>query len=127
LLGGKSAFFKALGEGFAFEAFHDEVVDAVLMPDVVKHADVWMIQRGDGSCFALESLLRDWVGSELRRKNFNGDGSIEARVFGTVDFAHATGSQRGDDFIGTKLGAGNERHKLGDYTPEGLPVSQSKG
>ena len=37
---------------------HDEVMDAVLHPDVVERADVRMIQAGDNPGFALEALER---------------------------------------------------------------------
>ena len=41
-------------ERLAFEALHDEEVDAVLAADVVERADVRVIEAGDDLGFALE-------------------------------------------------------------------------
>jgi len=35
---------------------HNQVVDAVLLPDVVESADMGMIEAGDGSGFRFESF-----------------------------------------------------------------------
>ena len=57
----QGAFFKALGESFSFDAFHYEVVDAVLLADVMQNANVGMVQTGNGFCLALEALAANWV------------------------------------------------------------------
>jgi hypothetical protein len=41
------SFFETLCEGFAFHALHHNVIDAVLMADIVQHADVWVIEAGN--------------------------------------------------------------------------------
>src|SRR5690348_14496164 len=42
----------------------------------------------------------------------DGDGAGEARVAGLVDFAHATGADRGQDLVGAESGAGREGHEI---------------
>jgi hypothetical protein len=49
--------FQALGQSFALQALHHQIIDAVLVPDVVQHANVRMIELRDDLCFALKSLL----------------------------------------------------------------------
>jgi len=44
---------------------HDEKVDPVLMPNVVKRADVRMVQCGDRTCLALESLAHSRVVADV--------------------------------------------------------------
>jgi hypothetical protein len=51
--------------------------------DIVKLADVGVIQRGHGSRFALEAFGESGLG------DFDGDGAVQAGVGGFVDFAHA--------------------------------------
>ena len=50
------AFRQSLRERLAFEVLHDQIVDAVLVADVVKRADVRMVERSDRFGFALEPL-----------------------------------------------------------------------
>ncbi len=39
-----------------YQVFHDQVVDAVLLSDVIKSADMRMIEAGNGSCFAFKAF-----------------------------------------------------------------------
>ncbi len=99
---------QSVGEGVPFDVLHDHEVDAVLAADVVKSADVGVIQAGDGTGFSLESLPDFGMAGYVRRKDFDGDGAIEPGVFGLVDFTHATCTERCEDFVGTQFGAGIE-------------------
>ena len=60
--------------------------------NVVERADVRMIELRDRARFSLEALPRFHVLGEMLGKNFDGDGSIEARVDGLVDLSHAAGA-----------------------------------
>ena len=51
------------------------------------------------------------IRGELRGKDFDGYGAIQARVARTVHFAHAPGAERGKYFIGAKVSAWGKRHK----------------
>ena len=39
-------------------------------------------------------------------KNFDGDGAVEAGVFGFVDFTHPAGAERRQDFVRTEPASG---------------------
>ncbi|MEA2570271.1 MAG: hypothetical protein QOI24_2272 [Acidobacteriota bacterium] len=47
-----------VGQRFAIEVLHHEVVDSILMADVVQHADVRVIEPGDGARLAVEALFQ---------------------------------------------------------------------
>src|SRR5207253_1610501 len=91
-----------VGERLPLQVLHDEVVDAVLMPDVVERADVRMVQPRDRPRLPLETLAQRRARGELRRQDFDGDVAAEARVAGAIDLAHAAGAERRDDFVGTE-------------------------
>ena len=84
----------------ALDVLHHQVI----RPDIVKLADVRMIQRRDGAGFALETL------AELGLGNLDGDDAIKARVAGLIHFAHPAGAERGKDFVRAEFVAGRERH-----------------
>ena len=62
---GERPFRQSLRQTLAIEVLHDEKVDPVLMPDVVKRADVRMVQCGDRTCLALESLAHSRVVADV--------------------------------------------------------------
>jgi hypothetical protein len=49
-----------------------------------------MGQRGNGTRFALESLLSSRIVGKMRGQNLNSYGALQPRVAGTVHFSHAT-------------------------------------
>jgi hypothetical protein len=81
-----------------------------LMTDVVQHADVRMIQAGDGFRFTLEALFAYWIGGKLRRQNLDRHSALKAHVPRTVDLAHAARAQRRKDFIRPEATARVQRH-----------------
>ena len=93
-------FQQPLRQRLAFEIFHHQEINAVLLADVVERADVRMIQAGDGLRFALEPLAQFGTICKMRRQNLDGDNSIEAGIAGFVDLAHATRTDSGEDFVG---------------------------
>ena len=68
-------------------------------------ADMWMIQRGNGAGFALETLLEFGIVGEMSRENLDSYSAIEARVFRPVDFSHTAGAERGLNFVRSKFRA----------------------
>ena len=66
-----------------------------------------MVEGGDGSGFAFEAI------AEVRGGEFDGDGAVEAGINGSVDLAHAAGSEEGFDFVGAELGGVGARDGLG--------------
>src|SRR5215467_14157019 len=82
------AAFESRGECLAFKVFHDQVLDAVVMADVIQRADVGMSQPGHRACLTLKALLELTVRSKLRREDLDCDGTIETDVAGFVDLSH---------------------------------------
>ena len=75
---------------------------------IVEHADVRVVQAGDGLGFALKARLDLRVTSDLRGQNLDRDLAIESNVAGAVDLAHATFSEFPGDFVISE-GATNQR------------------
>src|SRR5438128_11520779 len=71
---------QALGERLAFEKFHDEVIRAVLLADVIQRAYMRMIQRSDRLHFPLEAGPRLGLRGDLRRKNLDRHRPMKPRV-----------------------------------------------
>ena len=46
----------------------------------------------------------------MRRENFDGDVTPQARIVASIHFSHAPGTERGKDFIRTEASARNKRH-----------------
>ena len=56
LIGWQRTFDQTIGERFAFDQLHHQIIEPVLMAYVVKSADVRVIETRHCSRFALESL-----------------------------------------------------------------------
>jgi hypothetical protein len=110
LVHGQCAFAQALGESFSFKKLHDQEIGAILAADVVELTNVGMVQRRDGASLTLHTQLEFRGSGKVRSKNLDGDDTVETRVAGTVDFAHAARAEGADDLVGTELGAGAQGH-----------------
>ena len=86
----------------ALEQLHHEIRTALVLADVIDRADVRMVDRRDGARLTVEPFERDRVAGDGRRKDFDRDVAIEPGVAGAIDFAHATGTDRLEDFVGTE-------------------------
>ena len=102
LLERERAALQGFVEGPPLEVLHDEVVGVALASDVVKGADVWMRQLGDGPRLAFEALADGRRRHEARRQNLDRDGAPEAGVAPAVHLAHAAGAERRDDLVGSQ-------------------------
>ena len=65
-----------------------------------------MIERGDDSRFALEAF------GEIFFRDFDGYDAVETRVAGFVDFAHASGAEGSQDFVGAETGSWCQWHSV---------------
>ena len=101
---------QAIGEGFAFEILEHQVVEIAVAANVVDGTDVGIVQRGNRARLLLETASRLRIGGECAGEHFDGNRPIEPSVTRAVDLAHATRTNRGDDFIRAKTCAGLERH-----------------
>src|SRR6202521_5090544 len=110
LLHRQRTFFQARGQRFAFDIFHYQEVDALLATNIVKNADVRMIQAGNSFRFVLEALPQNGIAGKMRRQNLDGDGALQTR---------AARAQRRDDLVRTEFRAIRQRHLWdGVYTRE---------
>ena len=83
----------------AIQELHGDEHAAVFFADVINGADVGMVQRRSGLRLAPEAfqrlrVLRDVVGQELE-----GDETVQARVLGLVDHAHAAAAELSEDAV----------------------------
>ncbi len=104
-------------KGFALKKLKHEEGGEMILADVVKSADVGMIQRGGGAGLTFETLagfgftrLRRLVDAK-RGEEFQRDHAAQTDVFGLVDHTHATRAERFDDLIAADGGA-EERIRL---------------
>jgi hypothetical protein len=70
-----------------------------------------MRELRDRVCLALEACASVGIAGDVRREDLDGDGAIEAGVFGAVDLAHPSYADEGLNFVGTEAGAGGQRHR----------------
>jgi hypothetical protein len=101
---------QAIGQSLAFEVFHDQKVGAVLRADVVKCADIRVLERGNSFGLALHALLQFRVRGKMRRQNLDGNGAVEPGVLGPIHLTHATRAERRFDFVGAKSRARGQSH-----------------
>ena len=108
---GKCAALESLGERLPFEVLHDEKIDAVFAPNIVKRADVRMVQRRNRTSFTFQALAELCVIREMAAENFESHDAIEADVLGFVNLPHPAGTDGADDLIGTEASTATERHR----------------
>jgi hypothetical protein len=109
-------FLQPFGKRFPFNALHNEVVDSVLIADIVQHANVRVIENGDGFGFSFKALLVNGITRKLSRKNLDRNGAIQPGIAGAVDLAHPASTEGGTDFIGSEECPRSEGHVGREYT-----------
>ena len=92
------------------EQFDGRIRRLAFPPEVKNGDDVRMREGGDSFGLTFEAGVCGRLAREFGGENLDGDGAIEPRVSGFVDFAHTAGAQRRNDLIGTESGSGGERH-----------------
>src|SRR5207249_12057943 len=106
----KRPALEAGGQCLSIEVLHHQVVHLAFATDVVEHADVWMVERGDGARLALEAGAELGALRQVRRQHLDRHVSAQARVAAVVDLTHSPGAEGHDDLVGTESGAGGQRH-----------------
>jgi len=71
---------------------------------------VRVVEGGNGPGLAVEPFEPAGLARDLRRQHFQRDVPAKPSVARTVDLAHSTGTQRGDDLVRTQSGPGSQRH-----------------
>ena len=95
-------------ERFTLKMFHDEEMRPGMrsgngrLADVIKRADVRIVERGDVFRFAVESLDELRIRGERGRQDFDGHDAIEPAIPGFVDLAHPPGAEGRLDLIRTE-------------------------
>jgi hypothetical protein len=71
------AFGDARRERFAFQMLQHHEADAVLIADIVKHADIRMIESGNGAGLAFEPGAQFGPLGDVLRHHLDGDRAVE--------------------------------------------------
>ncbi len=87
-------------------AFRPNVIAVRDVDELVKRADVRMIELRDRPGLTLEALFSLGAFGEVLGKYLDGDRPVEARVVGFVDLAHAARTDGLENFVWAKLGSG---------------------
>ena len=117
------AALETAGECFAFEVLEDEKIGATVATEIVKGTDVRMIQRRDGARLAFEAFAQLGGCCHIQRKDLDGNCSIESRVAGFVNFAHAPGADEAEISYGPSrvpMIRAKEGAPASEYTPREL-------
>src|SRR6516164_5246404 len=99
-------------DGFPVDKLHYQVIRS----DVVERADMWMIQRGDGPRFLLES------GAAFVLEFLYRDYSIQARIASLADLAHAACTNGRENLIGAEFVACSKGHRSLVILPRTRPL-----
>ena len=86
-------------EGEPVYELHRNEVHTVALPDFIDVSDIRMIQSGRGFRLAHKPLHPIAIRCQVRRQNFQRDFAIKSCVLREVHFAHATGTNLGDNAI----------------------------
>jgi hypothetical protein len=86
-------------EGDALEVFHGDEGPSFKLTDVMDGADMWVVQCGCGLGFTLEAAQGLRVFSDVVRKEFEGNETVQACVLGLVDYSHPAAAQLLDDAV----------------------------
>ena len=113
LLERQRALVQSIGQRFAVQKFHHQVVDPVLMSYVVQRADMGMVQRRNGARFPVEALLGLRVIGKVGGQNLDGDRAIQTSIARAIHFAHAARTKRRLDLVRSEFCSGKLRHRWG--------------
>ena len=110
---GERAALEARRQRLPLQQLHDQVVHAVLVPDVVERADVGVVERRSGAGFALEARLELGGIGERLGEHLDRHLPVEAGVPRAIDLAHAACSERRHDFIRPEFRSRGQGHDAG--------------
>jgi len=102
---------KLLINRLAGDELHHQEQFTGLLADFVDFADERVIERGGGRSFAAKAFARGGVRRQVCWQQFDRDLAAELGVLGAVDFAHSTGADLGDDYVGAELVARGVWHR----------------
>ena len=91
-------------ECLAFEQLHRD--ERWIGADIVDGADIGVVERRGGPRFTLKPLQRLRRRRDPVRQHFDRHHPFETRVRGPIHFAHPSGAEGADDFVGAEASAG---------------------
>ena len=74
----------------AFQKLHGDERLAFVLANLVNGADVWVIQRGGGARFSLESLQRLPVFAQRIRQELEGNQAAQFCILSAINHTHPT-------------------------------------
>jgi len=80
-----------------------------VLADVVQRADVRVIELRYRPGLVVESITKLRIGRQRSREDLDGDGSVETRIAGLVDLAHAAFAQLVEDSIRAEVPTDHDR------------------
>ena len=107
VLGGE-ATARDHGRELAWHQFHHQRATGTGFDQSMDDCDVRMIQRGQHLGFAVEARKPLRIAGEGLWQNLDRDLALQLRVARAIDLAHATGAERGQDFVRAEARAGCE-------------------
>ena len=91
-----------IGNGFALDQLHDQIVGVILMSDVVQRADMRMVELRDHFRFTLEARSALRVCGERSGKNLDRYVAVKTRVTRAVDLPHPARAYAREDLVRTE-------------------------
>ncbi len=101
---------QALIERLALDELHHQRQDAVLPLEAVDRGDVWMVERREDPCLALEAGDAIGVRDKRGRQCLQGDVAAQANVVRPIHFTHAACAEQISHLVRTDPSAGLKRH-----------------
>ena len=95
----------------ALDELHADVGLRLRLTEVVDGDDGGMIERGGRACLELEPPQPLGVIGQLGRQKLQRDVTIELRVAGEIDLAHAAGTEERANDVRPETRAGCQRHR----------------
>ena len=80
-------------QGHPFEKLHRDEGMAILFANIVDRADVGMIESGGGLGLTSKSRQRLCISGHFVRQKLERDETVQSRVLGFIDHAHAAAAQ----------------------------------
>jgi hypothetical protein len=99
LLERQRPFLQTRRECFAFQVLHDEVLGPILRAHIMQRTNVGMIQRGDRTGFAFETLPRFGRIGQMLRQYLNRHGAVEPRIPRAINLSHPARAQRRTNLV----------------------------
>src|SRR5437879_4814884 len=101
-----------LSQRFTFEVFHHQEIGVVLLTDVVKRADMRMVQAGNGARLPHNSFMYFRAIGKISSQYRDGYKALQPSICSLVDLAHAAFAQERQDLIRPQLGTVHQYVRL---------------